>query len=254
MESQNLLINIYSATNVGLVRDHNEDDLLALYAGSQPAGTDAILVVADGMGGHLAGEVASQMTVDGIREHLRTKGQDSATIEGSEYGIFLYTILKEVKESVCLAGRDPDKLGMGTTCTLAAIRGDTLFMVHVGDSRAYMIRDSEIHQITTDHSWVQERVDEGSITQEEARFHPNRNMITRAIGLQRNVEIDVLRLNITPGDLLLLCSDGLNSMITDEEILAVILEAQPDSICNDLIDAANKAGGHDNITVITAQF
>ncbi|GIS83242.1 MAG: hypothetical protein CM1200mP15_18740 [Dehalococcoidia bacterium] len=248
------MINVYSATNIGIVRDHNEDDLLTLHSGDQPTGTDAVLVVADGMGGHLAGEVASRMTVAGIREHLREKESVSATIEGSEYGIFLHTIIKEVNESVCVAGRDPDKLGMGTTCTLAAIREDTLFMVHVGDSRAYMIRDSEIHQITTDHSWVQERVDEGSMTQEEARFHPNRNMITRAIGLQRNVEIDVLRLDITPGDLLLLCSDGLNSMITDEEILAVIREAQPDSICNDLIDAANKAGGHDNISVITAQF
>ena len=248
------MINVSADTNVGLVRDHNEDDMLILHSGKQPEGTDAILVVADGMGGHLAGEVASQMTVDGIREHLKEKGQDSSTLEGSEYGIFLHNIVIEVNEAVCVAGRDPDKLGMGTTCTLAAIREDTLFIVHVGDSRAYMIRDQEIHQITTDHSWVQERVDAGSMTAGEARVHHNRNMITRAIGLQRNVEIDVLSLDITPGDLLLLCSDGLNSMITDEEILSVILKAQPDNICNDLIEAANNAGGHDNITVITAQF
>ena len=109
------MINVYSATNIGIVRDHNEDDLLTLHSGDQPTGTDAVLVVADGMGGHLAGEVASQMTVDGIREHLREKESVSATIEGSEYGIFLHTIIKEVNESVCVAGRDPDKLGMGTT-------------------------------------------------------------------------------------------------------------------------------------------
>ena len=248
------MINVSAGTNVGLVRDHNEDDMLILHSGQQPEGTDAILVVADGMGGHLAGEIASRMAVDGIREQLKAKEQESTKLSGNEYGVFLQNIIREVNENVCVAGRDPDKLGMGTTCTLAAIQEDTLFIVHVGDSRAYMVRNSEIHQITTDHSWVQERVDEGSMTADEARFHPNRNMITRAIGLQRNVEIDVMKLDIVPGDLLLICSDGLNSMITDEEILAVILGAQRDSICNDLIDAANKAGGHDNITVVTAQF
>ena len=248
------MINVSADTNVGLVRDHNEDDMLTLHSGQQPEGTDAILVVADGMGGHLAGEVASHMAVDGIREQLKAKEQESAKLSGNEYGVFLHNIIREVNENVCVAGRDPDKLGMGTTCTLAAIQENILFVVHVGDSRAYMIRNSEIHQITTDHSWVQERVDEGSITTEEARFHPNRNMITRAIGLQRNVEIDVMRLDVIHGDLLLICSDGLNSMITDEAILSVILKAQSDSICADLIDAANEAGGYDNITVVTAQL
>ena len=98
------MINVYSATNIGIVRDHNEDDLLTLHSGDQPPGTEAVLVVADGMGGHLAGEVASRMTVDGIREHLREKESVSSTIEGSEYGIFLHTIIKEVNESVCVAG------------------------------------------------------------------------------------------------------------------------------------------------------
>ena len=246
------MINVYSATNIGIVRDHNEDDLLTLHSGDQPTGTDAVLVVADGMGGHPAGEVASRMTVDGIREHLREKESVSATIEGSEYGIFLHTIIKEVNESVCVAGRDPDKLGMGTTCTLAAIREDTLFMVHVGDSRAYMIRNSEIHQITTDHSWVQERVDEGEMTPEEARFHPNRNMITRAIGLEANVVVDTGDCALRGGDLVMLCSDGLNSMISDEEIHNVLKASSHKTVCTELIAAANQSGGHDNTSVVAA--
>jgi protein phosphatase len=141
---------------------------------------------------------------------------------------------------------------MGTTCTLVAIRGDQLFLAHIGDSRAYLLRDGELHQVSKDHSWVEDAVDQGVITREEARTHPNRNVITRAIGLDQQPKIDTSAMPLADGDLLLLCSDGLNSMIPDEDIHRILTSSSPEDVCQALIDAANNQGGHDNTTVVTA--
>ena len=245
-------ITVMAATDTGRVRDHNEDDYVALGGKESPPGVDALLVVADGMGGHAAGEVASKMTVEGIVQSLNDQGKEASKLEGNAFGVFLGKVLEDVNQEVWQAAQESDKRGMGTTCTLAAIRGDQLFLAHIGDSRAYLLRDGELHQISKDHSWVEDAVDQGIITREQARVHPNRNVITRAIGLDQQPQIDTSVMPLADGDLLLLCSDGLNSMIPDEDIHRILKESPTDAVCGDLIGAANEAGGHDNTTVVTA--
>jgi len=143
---------------------------------------------------------------------------------------------------------------MGTTCTLAVIKDKRLYYAHVGDSRAYLFRDDELRQITTDHSWVEEMVRAGIISREAARTHPNRNMVTRAIGLDADVVVDTGSCALHDGDLIILCSDGLNSMLADEDIQSVVETSSHETVCVDLIEAANQAGGHDNISVTVAYF
>ena len=245
-------IKIKTATHIGKVRDHNEDSHIALGGDQSPPSIDALLVVADGMGGHAAGEVASQMTVDGIVDILNNQADRFLTLEGNEFGVFLSTMLGEVNQVVWQAGQEPDKRGMGTTCTLAVIRSGQLFLAQVGDSRAYLLRKGELHQVTTDHSWVEEAVSQGILTREQARVHPNRNVITRAIGLSGNVEVDISTIDLQKDDLLILCSDGLNSMITDEQIHEILKANKLSNLCDALIKGANKEGGHDNTTVIAS--
>ena len=251
-QSRDMKVTIKAATDNGKVRDHNEDSFLTLGGKSSPRGFDALLVVADGMGGHAAGEVASQMTVDGIKRMLASEDLESPDLEGNAFGAFLGKVLESVNQEVWEAGQTPEKQGMGTTCTLAAMRGDQLFLAHIGDSRAYLLRDGELHQVSTDHSWVEEAVAMGTLTREEARVHPNRNVITRAIGLDQQVKVDTSSMPLANGDLILLCSDGLNSMIPDDEIRSILIDNGPKQVCQALIDSANNAGGHDNTTVAIA--
>ncbi|MCL0047602.1 Stp1/IreP family PP2C-type Ser/Thr phosphatase [Dehalococcoidia bacterium] len=242
-------INIKSATSVGNVRDHNEDDYITLTAHENEIPFDALLVVADGMGGHAAGEVASRLTIEKIVEAL---SQPDRSLEGNEFGAFLTSMLKDVNSQVWEAGQEPIHRGMGTTCTLAAIRETQLFLSQVGDSRAYLLRAGDLHQLTTDHSWVEEAVAQGMLTPEQARVHPNRNVITRAIGIHPTVEVDTTAMPIQEGDTLLICSDGLNSMIDDDKIKTILKSNQIDEVCQELIKGANDSGGHDNTTVIVA--
>ena len=245
-----LIVN--GATDVGRVRDHNEDSILALGAEQSPPGTDALLVVADGMGGHAAGEVASGMTISQIGERFGSGEFITEPVDGLEYA--LRTLLQDVNRLIQSAGQDSDKRGMGTTCTLAVIKDKRLYYAHVGDSRAYLFRDDELRQITTDHSWVEDMVRAGIISREAARTHPNRNMITRAIGLNANVVVDTGSCALHDGDLIILCSDGLNSMLADKDIQSVVETSSHETVCVDLIEAANQAGGHDNISVTVAYF
>jgi len=245
-----LIVN--GATDVGRVRDHNEDSILALGAEQSLPGTDALLVVADGMGGHAAGEVASGMVISKIGERLGSGGFTTEPADGLEYA--LSTLLQDVNSLVQSAGQDGDKRGMGTTCTLAVIKDNRLYYAHVGDSRAYLFRDDKLRQITTDHSWVEEMVRAGIISREAARTHPNRNMVTRAIGLDADVVVDTGSCALHDGDLIILCSDGLNSMLADEDIQSVVETSSHETVCVDLIEAANQAGGHDNISVTIAYF
>ena len=241
-------LNIHGETETGMVRDHNEDSILILGGEKSPLGVDALLVVADGMGGHAAGEVASRMAVDGIIG-LMSRSDDLPNAEGPEYLRFLGEIVQQVNNTIFQAGQDEDKRGMGTTCTVAVVRGDQLFVSHVGDSRAYLLRSGDLHQITQDHSWVEEQVRQGTLSPEEARNHPNRNIITRAVGLEPKVEVDGYLVGLANKDILLLCSDGLTTMIEDSQIAEILSANEPVEACRALIDAANDQGGHDNITV-----
>ena len=245
-------VTVRAATHTGKVRDHNEDYYTALGEKESPPGVNALLVVADGMGGHAAGEVASKMTVEGIVQSLNDQSEVVSKLEGNAFGAFLGKVLEEVNQDVWRAGQESEKLGMGTTCTLAAIRCGQLYLAHIGDSRAYLLRGGELHQVSKDHSWVEDAVDQGVITREQARTHPNRNVITRAIGLDPQPQIDTSVMPLADGDLLLLCSDGLNSMIPDEDIHRILTSSAPQDVCLALIDAANNQGGHDNTTVVVA--
>ena len=223
-----------TSTHPGLVRSSNEDSVLPDVDGSGPG--PLLVAVADGMGGHAAGEVASGLAIE-------TVGSRDDEIE--ERVAAANQVVMEAAE------QRPDQLGMGTTLT-AGVFGEegTLHVGHVGDSRLYLFRRSDLVQVTRDHSLVAEYLASGAISAEEAANHPQRNVITRALGIEWDITVDAHTVHLRPGDRVLFCSDGLTSMVPDDEIAALLVEheaAQP--ACWALIEAANRAGGEDNITV-----
>jgi serine/threonine protein phosphatase PrpC len=222
-----------ASSDVGRLRTTNEDsfvvdDRLALYA------------VADGMGGHRAGEVASATALEALRAAVASGQALDASIVLANSAVFQK------------AATDAALSGMGTTLTAVAIVGEsTLLIGHVGDSRAYRIRDGMIAQLTEDHSLVQELVREGRISQAEAEVHPQRAIVTRALGIEPEVEVDLYTVDARTNDRILLCSDGLTGMLHDDEMLAIAaVESDPRVAADRLVDAANEAGGEDNITVL----
>lgn len=226
-----------AVTDTGNVRPHNED---AWYA----SGT--IFAVADGMGGHSAGEVASAIVVRCIKE------ADGAPLAGADaVAELVRSINAEIHGE---ANRDSAHRGMGTTLALAAVvAGDVpaFVIANVGDSRTYLLRDGALRQLSTDHSYVQELVDEGAITPAEARRHPLRNIVTRALGIDPAVDVDTWTVPAVQGDRLLLCSDGLVDEVDDDDILELLGgSAEPADAAQRLVDAAKAAGGKDNITVV----
>jgi protein phosphatase len=220
------------ATDQGQVRDGNEDGYvvdrrLQLYA------------VADGMGGHRAGEVASATALEALR---------AAVASGTGIGDAITSANAAVHGK---ATGDDELRGMGTTLTAVVPDGNGVLVGHVGDSRAYLLRDGELRQLTTDHSLVEELVREGRLTEEQAAVHPQRSVITRALGVEDNVEVDVYPVPLLPGDRLLICSDGLTTMLRPDAISSLLRrESDPTRAANLLVDAANAAGGEDNITTI----
>jgi protein phosphatase len=222
-----------AATDVGRVREGNEDAFLV---------DDAmgLVAVADGMGGHRAGEVASATALEALRSAIT-------------HGRPLRESMQDANEAVFTKSLTDEELrGMGTTLTAATlVSHGTVLIGHVGDSRAYLLRDGELRQVTVDHSLVEELVREGRLTADEAAVHPQRSIITRALGLDASVEIDVYPVELAPGDRLLLCSDGLTGMVQTETIGGILRrEEDPARAAAALIDAANVAGGEDNITVV----
>jgi len=246
------------ASHVGRVRELNEDGLLVLQLDRVQRSQDimaGLYVVADGMGGHQAGEVASGMAIQVVAENVLNavflpglRDQPTPDIEA---------FLKDICQKANTAVRDHARAqgtDMGTTLVVALVLGNTAYIANVGDSRAYLINTSEIRQITTDHSLVERLVATGQITAEEARTHPKRNVIYRTIGDKAQVEADVFRVPLQAGDCLLLCSDGLSGEIDDPTIQRIVLDNQdPQVACQKLIEAANEAGGEDNITVVVIQ-
>lgn len=223
----------HSRTEVGHVRDHNEDSYLV-----QPP----LFAVADGMGGHEAGEVASSIAVSTISQlapHTANASQLGAAVEKANEAVI----------SAAEAGEG--RVGMGTTCTAAIIVDNQLAIAHVGDSRAYLLHNGTLIRITHDHSFVEELVEKGEITADEARNHPNRSIITRALGSDRNMYADHFSLTVEEGDRILLCTDGLSSMLTDALIEDIMVSSpHPKECVDDLIEAALRAGGLDNVTAL----
>ena len=247
-------VELHTKTDVGRVREHNEDFVDQLPSDECGSDVDGILIVADGMGGHAAGEVASAITVKEIKDSLSEKMSE---LEGVSDGDWISAMVdafrKANDEVIAESNRDPSKQGMGTTCTTAVFRGSKVLISHIGDSRAYLLRDGSISQMTDDHSWVEEQVRNGNLTPEQARQHPQRNIITRAIGLQANPLIDTYEQNLEEDDRVLLCSDGLNGMLLDENIKDLANAGELSKVCEELINEANAAGGVDNITVAMAR-
>lgn len=231
----------YSKTDKGIVRNQNED---FLYAPEENDGFFA--VVADGMGGHRAGEVASRLVVDTIKNALKCADPQSITKQD------LCGILVEANKNVWdRANSDLLLKGMGSTATVAVFRNSEAIIGHIGDSRAYLYRDANLSQITKDHSYVQMLIDNGFITKKEALRHPNRNVITRAVGTDESVEVDTFTVPLKKGDAILLCSDGLNSIVPDIEIESILKLGIP-AAADGLVAAALKHGGTDNISVVLA--
>ncbi len=237
-------------TDLGRTRPINED---GYYISDYSQEHDAMYaVVADGMGGHQAGEIASTMAICQIRDAVNQGCVGEMTL--SDLKDLLVTAVKKANRLIYQKSIDePAYSGMGTTVTVCLIYGLQAVVAHVGDSRAYMLRDGQLHQITTDHSLVNELVKSGQITAEEAMHHPHKNVITRALGTDSGVDIDLYEFSILPGDSVLLCSDGLTNMLSDPELTDILTEKQSNSLtemAEQLILAANEKGGYDNITAV----
>lgn len=242
-------------SDVGQERQLNEDGLLILVLNQVEESLShplALLVVADGMGGHSAGEVATHLTLDTVREKFVTELLDPGT-QTPNYEQWLKDATTAANTAVFENRRNIGS-DMGNTLVMAVVTGETSFLSNVGDSRAYLINEREILKITTDHSLVERLVATGKISPQEARTHPQRNMIYRTIGDKSRVETDVFTQRLQVGNYLLLCSDGLNGMITDQKIFDIVHTSTcPQNACDRLVKAANEAGGEDNITVIAVQ-
>ena len=240
-------LDIYGLTDEGLVRDHNEDYI----SWQQEMG---LVILADGMGGHNAGEVASELAVSSINEALEDvlspEVKDTCDMDFKE----------AVHESIVFANDEinlhakthPECSGMGTTIVMALFHNGSVILASVGDSRIYRFRKGRLEQVTTDHSLVQEMIDNGYMSQEEAMSSTNRNLITRALGIAEDVKVDVTQKEVEKDDIYLLCSDGLSDMINDDMIFSTLVKTRQDlkRASEELVKQAKEHGGHDNVSVI----
>ena len=246
-----------AVTDVGRKRKGNEDNLIA-------DAEQNLFAVADGMGGHAAGEVASKVAVDAIHEFIGLTGGDEEITwpygldEGISYdGNRLKTALRYANGKVLeVAKSRADYESMATTVAAVLLDGATANLAHVGDSRIYLFRGGELSQLTSDHSWVNEQLNMGALSADQARSHPLRNVVTRALGGKPDLQVDVQAQTVQPGDVLLICSDGLTTMVPDADIAQIMAnEARDvDNIARDLVAEANERGGEDNITVVLIRF
>ena len=260
LEHGSFELRIGRRTDTGRMRQTNEDSLLAfdfLCANKSVSRPVGFFVVADGLGGHAGGEIASGMLVQALARRAAEEwlspaitGQD----ESFDREVWLRSAIATGNEEIYEHAREAG-IAMGTTVVAAIVEGDRAFIAHVGDSRAYHLRADDIRRITVDHSLVESLVVARRISPEEARNHPQANVIYRTVGDSPQVAVDVSRITLRPGDFLMLCSDGLSGMLDDEAIREVVLDASsPQAACDALVDAANQAGGEDNCTVILIEL
>lgn len=258
-------LTLFGRTDVGQIREHNEDNFLvadltrgrrSLMEGDReqsigPKGT--VFAVCDGMGGAAAGEVASQMAVDIIYERLCSGDPPRSR---DELGRRLVAAIEEAGLRIFNEARaDRTRRGMGTTATVAALVDDRLFLGQVGDSRGYVLRGDQFVQVTRDQSLVNQLIEAGQLTEEEAETFEHNNIILQALGTSESVQVDLTFVDLKQGDTLLMCSDGLSGMIRSDEIREVLRHCpDPLEACKQLTDKANQAGGHDNITVLIVKF
>jgi protein phosphatase len=273
-------VSVAGQTDAGRQRELNEDGFYYRIVQASDEGSVGVFIVADGMGGHMAGEVASQWTVGTLKRELAplfhpqdpsvTRRLDSealaavgggATVRLEETDLarlLAHAVERANQVLLGYARKHADEAGdMGSTMTMAVVEGERVTIAHVGDSRAYLWREERLHQLTEDHSVPGALLKQGRITREQVTEHPHRHILYRCLGLKPSVEVDLYpSMTLRSGDMLLLCSDGLWDMLYPDERIAEILEKHtgPAVICRDLVNAANEAGGEDNITVVVAQF
>jgi len=245
------------ASDVGRVRKNNEDSFLA-----DPV--LGIFIVADGMGGHASGEVASRLAVDSLQESIARARKEKESDLSADRTAILSSPANLMVNAIRLANQriyrtsqeNKEYKGMGTTLVGVYFSAGPPIVAHVGDSRLYHLRGQTIQQITEDHSWVWEQYKQGLIAKEAISTSPQKNIVTRALGIEPTVDVDIQDLEVQQGDFLLLCSDGLSDLVRDEEMLATVTgnSRNRDSHCNDLVRIANSRGGKDNITVLLIQI
>ena len=238
----------FSITDAGVKREYNQD---YVYCSTDKLGIlDNLLIVADGMGGHNAGDFASRYSVEEFVKYIEN-AEEKTIIGCFEAGIV--NINRAVLEK---ASQDLSLAGMGTTFVAATVNDGSLYVANVGDSRLYVISGNKIVQITQDHSLVEEMIKSGQIKREEARLHPKKNVITRAIGVDKEVIPDFFEVELKQRDIILMCSDGLSNMLEDGEICSIILKNREDlyHAAGELVSRANENGGPDNISVILAEY
>ncbi len=235
-------------THTGLVREINQDSYLVIELSEQKA---LAVVLADGMGGHNAGELASSLAVEYAAE--QTKAKD---FTGKNFASQITQIMEEANKLVYTKSlQDITHVGMGTTMIMAIVADSEINIGHVGDSRVYILRNGELKRITTDHSLVEELLQSGAITTEEAENHPSKNVITKALGCEPKIYIDNYKREIENGDKMLLCSDGLTNMVKEQEIRNVLTGTEdPEEAVDKLIEKANNYGGEDNVTAVAVYF
>ncbi|RMF60558.1 MAG: Stp1/IreP family PP2C-type Ser/Thr phosphatase [Calditrichaeota bacterium] len=263
-ENSPVSLSVYAVTHVGMVRTMNEDRFLVDSYSSEKADSlsdiidlplnnkGIVLMVSDGMGGAAAGEIASLLAIDAVKKEMVFHNPPS-----------VLQFKEQLKSSLLIANhliaqeaeKNPALKGMGATATLAGILNHGVYIAQVGDSRAYLIRDNEIQLLTNDQSYVYQLWKSGAITEEEARVHPQRNIILQALGVQKDLEVELTQFKAQVRDRLLLCSDGLSGLLTNEEILEVV-KKHPSlkDCCHNLVELANQKGGYDNITVVLGEF
>jgi PPM family protein phosphatase len=226
-----------TATHKGMVRETNEDSVFPTSSGE--SSDRVVLIVADGMGGHVAGEVASRIAINAAAAASDLEATDRVAVGN-----------RAIREEVA---RDPGLEGMGTTMTLLAIEDEIATIGHIGDSRAYLLREGELTQLTDDHTVAAEYVAQGQLTREEAARVPQRHMLLRTLGLTRFLNVDEVKVDLSPGDRILLCSDGLTEMVSDDDIAKTLADGSADEVVWELVEMANDAGGVDNITVVVVE-
>jgi len=237
-------LHVNALSDVGLVRKDNEDNYLV----SPERG---LFVVADGMGGHVGGQIASTLAIQTIDQYLAL-----SLLETMTPAEILTEALLRANKAIYDHAQEQQYFGMGTTLTAALFHQNSLYIAHIGDSRAYLLRGEELTLLTQDHSYVNELFQSGTLTLEEAQNHPQRNILTRALGTKEQTEVDVYNVPVQPGDMLLLCTDGLYTQVPAEEIRQVISQSGSDlkTVVRKLVNLALERGGNDNITVVLVQY
>jgi len=235
-------IDFFHITDCGCVRDGNEDAV-----GCWPHDDGLVFAVADGLGGHNAGELASSLALEVLSQEMEAAPRTWALNKRLKHAVQEANLRIYSKATTV-----PELHKMGTTLTATAVVGSTLVTAHVGDCRLYLLRGGNLTQLTKDHSWVWEQVQYGILTAEEARNHPRRNILSRCLGHELIMAIDMLSMNVQPGDILFQCSDGIYTLIAESEMLEFLKAGNPGTACEVLIHRAREAGGHDNLSVQVA--